>query len=151
LAILFTFAVSAKENPMAREQSQKLVENFYNYFNALELDKIYTLVSDDVKHEMNNSGIEKGKAAFIEMMKKSTKHYREKVENVVYMVSDDGKNVATKFDFKGNYISTDESQIPAKNQPYQASAINYFEIENGKITYAACWFNEDDWKKQVSQ
>jgi steroid delta-isomerase-like uncharacterized protein len=138
-------------NNMTRENSQKLIENFYANFNALELDKMVAVLSEDVKHEMNKGGLEKGKAAFSEMMKKSTKHYNEKVGNVIYMVSDDGKHVATKFEFTGKYISTDDSQIPAKNQPYQGTAINYFEIENGKITYTASWYDENEWKKQISQ
>ncbi|MBS0288168.1 MAG: nuclear transport factor 2 family protein [Proteobacteria bacterium] len=136
---------------MLREKSQKLIEEFYKHFNAKDLDKMYAMLSDNVQHEMNDGGMQKGKAAFVKMIQDSTKNYQENVDNVIYMVSDDGKHVATKFTFKGKYISTDESNIPAKGQSYQANAINYFDIENGKIVTAMCWYNHQDWIKQVSK
>ena len=147
----FVFLSSQKVNAMTQQQSQKLIEDFYAAFNAKQLDKLFALLSDDVKHEMNDSGVMKGKAAFKQLMQDSVKYYDEQVSNPIFMVSEDGKHVSTRFTFKGRYISTDESQIPATGQPYQATAINYFEIENGKITTAICWYNNKDWMKQVSK
>jgi len=154
--LLFTCTASfgqipqERDNKMTQKHSQKMIEDFYAYFNQRELDKIYAMVSDDIVHIMNDVQKDKGKESFIKMMQASTKHYQENVNNVIYMVSDDGKHVATKFTFTGKYINTDDSKVPAKGQPYQASAVNYFEITNGKITTAMGWYDHNDWLKQVS-
>lgn len=136
---------------MSQQNSQKLIEDFYAAFNAKKIDKMVSFVSDDVVFDMNDEELQKGKEAFLNMIKDSVKNYQENVENVVYMVSKDGKHVATKFTFKGKYITTDKSNIPAKGQPYEATAFNYFDIENDKIISARCWYNQKDWLKQVSK
>jgi steroid delta-isomerase-like uncharacterized protein len=143
-------STNSSEAPMARVETLTTIQNFYQYFNASQLDKLYALVANNVVHEMNYGGAVAGKEAFIQFMQDSKKHYDEKVENIIMMVSEDGRHVSTKFKVKGKYLQTDVSNIPAKGQNYELTALNYFELENGKIVKAQCWYDEGDFKKQVS-
>lgn len=135
---------------MSRAESQKIAAHFYQYFNASELDKLFLLISKDISHEINHGGIISGKDAFIDHITTNKKHYDEHVHDLIFMVSDDARYVAVKFNVRGKYILTDASQIPAKGQTYKLSALNCFEIENGQIIHATGWYDEDAWLRQVS-
>ncbi len=139
-----------REQAMNQKDAQRLIETFYTLFNAKDLDKLYALIDDNIEFAMNEDQPEKGKAAFIKMMQQVTTDYHEQVDNVIYMLSADGKNVATTFHFKGKYVHTDASQIPATGQTYANNAFNYFEVHNNKIIKAIGFYNHAQWLKQVS-
>ncbi len=146
-----SLSLEAGEKIMPREQTQKIIENLYQYFNAAEMDKVVSLVSDDFTLEVNYGGVISGKEAYKKhLIENKLKYYDEHVESYILMISEDGLNATTKLKVKGKYINTDASKIPAKGQPYELTAINYFELENGKIVKASCWFDDNDWVRQVS-
>lgn len=136
---------------MTMAEAKMVVEKFYKYFNALDFDKLFSLVSEDIAHEVNYDGVMTGKDEFIKYMKDSIELYQENVGNCVYMISDDGRNVTVKFIVNGKYIKTDKTMIPAKGQKYVLTVFNYFEIENNKIVKAQCFYDEKDMASQLKQ
>ncbi len=134
---------------MIKTSAEKIVENFYDYFNSSQLEKLYTLISDDITHEINYGGIEKGKAKFIEHIVLTKKHFDEKLYDFIFMTSKDDKSVTTRFKVKGKYIYTDPAFVPAKGQTYELTVMNYFEIEHGKIIAGRCWFDESEFEQQI--
>jgi steroid delta-isomerase-like uncharacterized protein len=136
---------------MNKKVTEKLIHDFYDYFNRGEFDKIDALIANDFEHEINYDGIEKGKAAVMAYMKTSAQHYKEIIENYTLMMSEDGSSATTKFIVKGKYIATDASKIPAKGQEYQLEVYNYFEVKNGLFVKGRAFFNEKDFKEQVSK
>lgn len=137
------------EDHMIQSPAEKIVENFYHYFNSSQLEKLYALISDDITHEINYGGIEKGKEKFIEHIVLTKKHFEEHLYDFVIMASKDDRSVTTRFKVKGKYIHTDPSFMPAKGQTYELTVMNYFEIEHGKITAGRCWFDENEFQRQV--
>lgn len=54
-----------KENIMAQAQTKKIIDDFYKYFNAAQLDHLFLLISDDLSYEINYNGRQKGKQNYI--------------------------------------------------------------------------------------
>jgi steroid delta-isomerase-like uncharacterized protein len=134
---------------MGQKNAKNLMSEFYKFFNEADLENLFSLISDDIIHEMNFDKTE-GKKAFIEYIKYATKHYHELVCDPIIMMSEDGKHGAALITVKGKYIKTDKSGIKAQNQPYILSVINYCEVENGLITKARAYFNESSWLDQIN-
>lgn len=138
-----------KEAAMSsRETSKRIIENLYNYFNKSDLDKMFSLVSENVSQEINNNGVKMGKEEIIKYQKYSREHYKEQVSNLVYMISDDGRYVSVKFVVNGKYLKTDESKIPATGQTFVLDVFNYFEIRNNQIVDVKCFYDEASLIKQ---
>jgi steroid delta-isomerase-like uncharacterized protein len=133
---------------MSSEDSKEIIQKFYKFFNEVKLDQLFDLIAEDIVHEFNYQE-NYGKAAFIKFMEYSVHHYDEQVDNVIYMVSDNGRQVTTKFTTHGKYKTTDSTLIPAHNQQYTIAVVNYFEIDEGKIIRANCYFNENEIIKQL--
>lgn len=126
----------------SNENSVKIIENFYRYFNDSELEKLLTLISENCTYEINHGGIKKGKKEAYECFKYGYEHYKEKVSNIIYMVSDDGRFVAVRFVINGKYLKTDESKIPAMGQNYELDIFNFFEIKNNQIVDSKYFYDE---------
>lgn len=137
----------------SNENSKTIIENFYRYFNNAELEKMVSLFSEDITHEINHGGIKRGKEEVFKHLKYSGEHYKEQVSDFVYMISDDGRYITVKFTVNGKYLKTDESNIPATGQNYVLDVFNYFEIKNDKIVDAKCFYDEaalmNQYKKQA--
>lgn len=140
-----------EEETMNCKKAQEVVEDFYKYFNASELDKLFGLIDDNIVHQINYGKVMFGKDEFIKYVTSSLQHCEEQVTDCILMTSENNRSVAAKFTTKGKYLHADESAIPAKGQNYELSVINYFEIENGKIVNARCWYDENAWIQQVSK
>jgi len=67
------------------------------------------------------------------------------------MATCDGSSISAKLKVKGKYILTDDFSIPANGQYYELEVINYFELQDNKIIKGICWFNEDDFIRQISK
>lgn len=133
-----------------KTSSEQIISQYYESFNAREYDKLYSLIDDNITHQFNFEPEMQGKKAFIDFITQGTSNYDEKVTDYVLMSGDDQKSYATICKIDGKYLKTDESGIEAKGQEYQIEVLNYFEIENNKITRAKCYFNEQDWVLQVA-
>jgi steroid delta-isomerase-like uncharacterized protein len=141
---------AAGERLMPKSETKKTIEQFYQYFNAREMDNLYALIADNVTHQINYHDELAGKEAFKSYMVENQHYFQEFVTDPIFMFSEDGHHATIKFTVKGKYLITDASKIPAHGQSYELVALNYFEVNNGKIVKARCWYDENDWKRQVS-
>lgn len=133
-----------------QQKSYELVQQYYTAFNRGDSAGMLDCLCDDVCHDVNQGGRRVGKAAFKEFNAHMDKCYSEQLENIVIMVSEDGKNAAAEFIVNGVYKSSDEGLPPAKGQRYKLPAGTFLEIKDNKITRVTTYYNLEDWIKQVS-
>lgn len=131
-------------------QTQALIEAYYGAFNRGDMDAFLALLTDDVRHGINQGGTEVGKNAFARFMDKMNAHYKEQLTDIVVMVSADGSRAAAEFVVHGEYLSTDEGLPAAKGQKYVLPAGAFFEIRDGKVDRISNYYNLEDWIAQVS-
>lgn len=139
------------EKSVTSEQSKAIIESFYHYFNTANLDKLFSLISEDIENEINYAEAMKGKEKAIKFIKYNMEHYDEHASDYTYMISDDGNHVAVKLKVTGKYIKTDQSNIPAIGQNYELTVFNYFEIKNNQIFKAKCYFDESELSRQLKK
>jgi steroid delta-isomerase-like uncharacterized protein len=134
---------------MTTAKTSEIIKNFYDYFNASDLEKLFSLIDDNFIHEINYvQSI--GKDEFVAYITANKKNYNEHISDYTLMISDDSRHATTKFTVKGKYLHTDETLVPAHGQVYELQAVNMFEIDNDKIIKGSCWFNENEWHRQMS-
>ena len=131
-------------------QTQALIEAYYGAFNRGDMDAVLALLTDDVRHGINQGGTEVGKEAFARFMDKMNAHYKEQLTDIVVMVSADGSRAAAEFVVHGEYLSTDEGLPAANGQKYVLPAGAFFEIKDGKVDRISNYYNLEDWIAQVS-
>ncbi|MBN3563688.1 ketosteroid isomerase-related protein [Aliamphritea spongicola] len=131
-------------------QTQALIEAYYGAFNRGDMDAFLALLTDDVRHGINQGGTEVGKEAFARFMDKMNAHYKEQLTDIVVMVSADGSRAAAEFVVHGEYLSTDEGLPAANGQKYVLPAGAFFEIKDGKVDRISNYYNLEDWIAQVS-
>ncbi len=133
-----------------RIATAKLIRNYYDAFNAGNTDAMLSFLTDDVIHDVNQGerrvGIEKFRAFNARM----THHYKEKLTELVVMVSKDGTRASAEFNVNGTYINTDSELPPAKGQTYVLPAGTFFAIRDGKIARVTTYYNLTDWIAQVA-
>lgn len=133
-----------------RIETAKLIRSYYDAFNAGETDAMLAHLTDDVIHDVNQGerrvGIEKFRAFNARM----THHYKEKLTELVVMVSKDGTRASAEFNVNGAYLNTDSELPPAKGQTYVLPAGTFFAIRDGKISRVTTYYNLTDWITQVA-
>lgn len=127
-----------------------LIKSYYDAFNSKDMTLFFSLLSDDVIHDINQGPVEVGKNAFMNFMHKMNTCYEEQVENLHIMVSEDDAYAAARFDVRGKYLKSDGTLPKAKGQTYFIRVNGFFEIANGKITRVTTYYNLTDWIRQVS-
>ena len=75
--------------------------------------------------------------------------YRERLEDLVLMASDDGLHGAAEFVVHGEYLATDEGLPEADGQTYVLPAGAFFDLAEGKIARVSVYYNLADWTEQV--
>ncbi len=131
-------------------QTQALIEAYYDAFNRNDMDAFLALLTDDVRHGINQGGTEVGKEAFARFMDKMNAHYKEQLTDIVVMVSADGSRAAAEFVVHGEYLSTDEGLPVANGQTYVLPAGAFFDIRDGKVNRISNYYDLEDWIAQVS-
>lgn len=133
-----------------RIATAKLIRDYYDAFNAGNTDGMLGFLTDDVIHDINQGerrvGIEKFRAFNARM----THHYKEKLTEIVVMVSKDGTRASAEFNVNGTYLNTDSELPPAKGQTYVLPAGTFFAIRDGKIARVTTYYNLTDWIAQVA-
>ena len=130
--------------------SEQLIQSYYAAFNAGDMDKFLSLLTDDVIHDINQGGREVGREAFALFMARMNRHYREQITDIVVMVNADGSRASAEFVVHGEYLSTDEGLPEAKGQRYELPAGAFFTIRDGKVARISNYYNLQDWIAQVS-
>ena len=126
-----------------------LVERYYAAFNAGDMETFFSLLSDDVLHDINQGGRETGKAAFRAFMARMNRNYREQLADITVMSSACGQRAAAEFTVLGEYLVTDEGLPPARGQTYRLAAGAFFELRDGKVARISNYYNLQDWLQQV--
>ncbi|HQS68770.1 MAG: isopropylmalate/homocitrate/citramalate synthase [Novosphingobium sp. 28-62-57] len=133
----------------ARTDTIALMQRYYSAFNAGDWQGMLDCLSDDVAHDINQGERVVGKAAFAQFLGHMERCYKERLEDIVLMASDDGKRGAAEFVVHGAYLSTDEGLPEASGQTYVLPAGAFLAIEGGKIARLTMYYNLADWTKQV--
>ncbi|MEZ5387599.1 MAG: ketosteroid isomerase-related protein [Prosthecobacter sp.] len=135
------------ETPHSR--AVHLVQAYYDTFNSGDRAAFLGLLTDDVEHEINQGGVEKGNAAFAAFLERMDRSYRERVCDLVVFASDDGTRAAAEFFIEGEYLSTDEGLPPAKGQRYRLRVGAFVDIRDGRVSRVTNYYNLQDWLRQV--
>lgn len=126
-----------------------LIRRYYAAFNTGDMQSFLSLLTDDVAHDINQSGREVGRHAFTAFMQRMNSNYREQIVDITVFASDDGKHAAAEFTVLGEYLKTDEGLPPATGQKYTLPAGAFFDIRDGKVARISNYYNLQDWLKQV--
>ncbi len=134
-----------------RDETEALIRRYYAAFNAGDMEGFLALLSDDVRHDINQSGAETGKAAFKTFMHEMNRCYKERLEDIVILSDTTGTRAAAEYVVHGEYLTTAEGLPAAHGQTYVLPGGAFFTIETGKITRVTNYYNLQDWLDQVSK
>jgi steroid delta-isomerase-like uncharacterized protein len=142
------------KNPRNRElrrmTATETVEAYLAAFNLGHTDAMLGLVSEDIAHHVNESGIRTGKEAFAEFNAHMTRCYRERLEDIVVFRTADTNRAAAEFTVCGEYLATDAGLPEANGQTYKLPAGAFFTVTGGKISRITTYYNLSNWIAQVS-
>lgn len=134
---------------MDRTQALALLTRYYAAFNAGDWQGMLDCLAEDVAHDINQGARQSGKDAFRAFLAHMERCYRERLDGIVLMASDDGLRGAAEFTVHGEYLATDEGLPEADGQTYCLPAGAFFSIADGKITRVTVYYNLADWCAQV--
>lgn len=134
---------------MSRAATLALLERYYAAFNAGDWQGMLDCLADDVAHDINQGGRQVGKAAFTAFLAHMERCYKERLEDIVLMASEDGRNAAAEFVVHGAYLTTDDGLPEADGQTYVLPAGAFLAIEGGRIARLTMYYNLADWTAQV--
>ena len=134
---------------MDRAEALALLTRYYAAFNASDWQTMLDCLSDDVAHDINQGETQHGKPAFAAFLAHMERCYKERLDAMVLMASEDGTRGAAEFVVHGAYLATDEGLPEAAGQAYQLPAGAFFAFSNGKIDRVTVYYNLADWCAQV--
>ncbi|WP_333837209.1 ketosteroid isomerase-related protein [Novosphingobium sp.] len=134
---------------MSRTATLALLETYYAAFNAGDWDGMLACLSDDVAHDINQGERQTGKDTFRTFLGHMERCYKERLEDIVLMASEDGTRAAAEFVVHGTYLATDEGLPEAQGQTYVLPAGAFLAIAEGRITRLTMYYNLADWTAQV--
>ncbi len=132
-----------------RQQTEQLIRNYYDRFNAKDNAGFLDLLTDDVIHEVSQGPVNKSKETFRNFLKHMDECYSERAYDLVVMVNEDGSRAAAEFMLDGTYLKQDGTLPPASGQTYTLRVGAFFEIRDGKVARIANHYNIKDWVKQI--
>lgn len=135
---------------MTREATLALLARYYAAFNAGDWEAMLDCLAEEVIHDINQGGRQVGKAAFRSFLAHMERCYRERLEDIVLMSTEDGSRAAAEFVVHGTYLATDEGLPEARGQTYVLPAGAFLAIEDGRIARLTMAYNLEDWTRQVS-
>ncbi len=132
-----------------REQSCDLLTRYYQLFNEGDREAFLDLLSDDVRHDINQGHAEHGRQAFCEFLQKMDRSYRERVEELEVLSKEDGTRGSAEFYIHGAYLKTDEGLPPATGQVYRLRVGAFFDIRHGRVSRITNYYNLQEWLRLV--
>ncbi|MBL9144722.1 MAG: nuclear transport factor 2 family protein [Verrucomicrobiaceae bacterium] len=133
----------------AQNATLQLIQSYYATFNTGDREAFLSLLTEDVRHDINQGGIESGVEAFRAFLQRMDRCYREQVEDLVAFASEDGTRGAAEFFIRGEYLSTDDGLPPATGQKYYLRVGAFFELRDGRVARITNYYNLQDWLAQV--
>jgi steroid delta-isomerase-like uncharacterized protein len=128
-----------------------ILERYYAAFNAGDRETFLSLLTEDVIHDINQSGSEHGAEAFRNFMQRMDRSYRETITDLVIMADTTGTRAAAEFTVLGEYLATDDGLPPATGQRYQLPAGAFFTIRDGRVARVTMYYNLQEWLRQVGR
>jgi steroid delta-isomerase-like uncharacterized protein len=136
-------------SPMTRADTLALLTRYYAAFNAGDWQGMLDCLADDVAHDVNQGERVIGKDKFAAFLAHMERCYKERLEDIVLMGSDDGTRAAAEFVVHGAYLATDEGLPEAAGQTYVLPAGAFIGVAAGRITRLTMYYNLADWTAQV--
>lgn len=127
-----------------------IVQQYFNAFNAGDVEGMLACVTDDVAHHVNEGQVRRGRDAFAAFCAHMTRCYAENLTDMVIMRDQTGARAAAEYVVNGRYIATDDGLPDARGQTYCLPAGSFFELESGRIARVKTYYNLADWVRQVS-
>ena len=126
-----------------------VLQRYYAAFNAADWEGMLSLLTDDVRHDINEGPTQTGKAAFRTFLARMDAHYREQARDLTVMAHPEGHRAAAEFTIHGEYLQTDEGLPEARGQTYVLPVGAFFELRDGQIARVTNYYNLADWTRQV--
>jgi len=126
-----------------------MLSTYYQAFNSGDRETMFSLLSPDVIHDLNQGGREAGIEAFRAFMDRMDRCYEETLEDIVILTSEDGTRASAEFNVRGRYLCTDEGLPEATGQIYLIPAGAFFNLHDGKITRITMYYNLQQWLEQI--
>ena len=133
----------------AQNAALQLIQTYYATFNTGDREAFLALLTEDVRHDINQGGIESGVEAFRIFLQRMDRCYGEQLRDIVVMVSADGLRAGAEYVVHGEYKVTDEGLPEAEGQRYVLPGGAFFDVRDGKIARVTNYYNLDDWIAQV--
>lgn len=131
------------------KSAAEVARAYYGAFNANDLERFLSLLSEDIVHDINQGGRETGRAAFAAFMRRMARCYREQIVDLAEFTEQAGRRVAADFTVLDEYIASGEGLPPARGQRYRIAGGGFFEISDGKIARVTNYYNVQDWLRQA--
>ena len=129
----------------------ELITAYYAAFNAGDTAAFLALLTEDVAHGINQSGVETGKPAFAVFMAEMANCYREKITDLVILTEPSGTRAAAEFLVHGEYLLAGPGLPPARGQKYVLPGGAFFSLRDGRIARVTNYYNLPDWLAQVTK
>jgi steroid delta-isomerase-like uncharacterized protein len=135
--------------PDPKTAAEELIRAYYATFNSGDREAMLTLLSDHVKHDINQGGSESGKESFRAFLQRMDRCYAEQVEQLTVFASADGTRAAAEFYIRGQYLSTDSDLPIATGQKYWLAVGAFFDLSGGLVSRVTNYYNLQDWLRQI--
>lgn len=127
-----------------------IAQQYYRCFNDKNWPGMLALLSDDIRHEVNQGETRIGLERYRAFLAHMDECYDERLEDMVFLTEPSGRRVACEFTVRGVYKKTDGDLLPARGQQYVLPAGAFLEVADGKITRVTTYYNLPLWIKLVS-
>lgn len=126
------------------------VQLYYQHFNSQNWEGMLSLLSDDIRHEVNQGEPRIGLSLYRDFLRHMDECYSEQLTDMVFFTEPSGQRIAVEFTVNGIYKKTDGDLVPATGQQYVLPAAAFLEIAEGRITRVTTYYNLPLWIKLVS-
>ncbi len=131
------------------DRAIELVLRYYAAFNRGDWAAMLECLHQDVVHDLNQGGRETGRDAFAAFLQRMDASYRERLENIVVLATENGERAAAEYIVHGEYLRTDEGLPDAAGQQYVLPGGAFFDLRDGRIARVTNYYNLQDWIRQV--
>ena len=131
------------------DRAIEVVLRYYAAFNRGDWAAMLDALHEDVVHDLNQGGRETGRDAFAAFLRRMDASYRERLEDIVVMASEDGQRAAAEYTVHGEYLRTDAGLPEATGQRYVLPGGAFFALRDGRIARVTNYYNLQDWIAQV--
>lgn len=130
--------------PMQNNATQT-IQKYYDAFNQGSMEDFFSLLTDDVQHDINQGKKEIGKESFRIFMEKMNRFYKEKVTDLTIFANQEGTLGAAEFFIEGTYLVSAPGLPPAHGQNYRLRCGTFFSLNKGKICRVTTYYNLQEW------